>query len=65
MLTPSVDRFETLFSNDRLDGVATLADSLSGKVREHGYWDGARDRMPLAQVDALESEKCTACRCRF
>lgn len=56
VLTPSVDRFETLFSNDRLDGVATLADGLSGEVREHGYWGGARDRMPLAQVDALEPE---------
>ncbi|GAA4751942.1 phenylacetaldoxime dehydratase family protein [Modestobacter marinus] len=55
MLTPSVDRFETLFSNDRLEGVARLADGLSGEIREHGYWGGARDRLPLAQTDALDA----------
>jgi len=53
-LTPSVDRFETLFSNDRLEGVARLADQLSGEIREHGYWGGARDRIPLAQTDGLD-----------
>jgi aldoxime dehydratase len=56
LLTPSVDRFETLFSNDRLEGVARLADGLSGDVREHAYWGGARDRIPLAQTDGLEPE---------
>lgn len=56
VLTPSVDRFETLFSNDRVEGVSALADALSGEVREHGYWGGSRDRMPLAQIDALEPE---------
>jgi len=56
ILTPSVDRFETLFSNDRVEGVAVLADHLSGEVREHGYWGGSRDRVPLAQTDGLESE---------
>jgi aldoxime dehydratase len=55
-LTPSVDRFETLFSNDRLEGVARLADELSGEIREHGYWGGARDRLPVAQTDALDPE---------
>jgi aldoxime dehydratase len=54
LLTPSVDRFETLFSNDRLEGVARLAGGLSGEIREHGYWGGARDRIPLAQTDPLE-----------
>lgn len=53
VLVPSVDRFETLFSSDRVDGVSTLADGLSGEVREHAYWGGARDRLPLAQTDAL------------
>jgi aldoxime dehydratase len=55
VLTPSVDRFETLFSNDRLEGVARLADGLSGEIREHGYWGGARDRLALAQTDPLDA----------
>jgi aldoxime dehydratase len=53
VLTPSVDRFETLFSNDRLEGVARLSGELSGEIREHGYWGGARDRLPLGQTDEL------------
>jgi aliphatic aldoxime dehydratase len=52
---PSVSRFETLFSNDRREGVACLADALSGQVAEHAYWGGARDRLPLAQTDPLAS----------
>ncbi|MEV6872195.1 phenylacetaldoxime dehydratase family protein [Amycolatopsis sp. NPDC051128] len=54
VLRPSTSRFETLFSNDRIEGVAHLAGTLSGEVREHAYWGGARDRIPLAQRDALE-----------
>jgi aldoxime dehydratase len=50
---PSTSRFETLFSNDRPEGIALLADELSGEVTEHAYWGGARDRMPLAQTDPL------------
>lgn len=50
---PSTARFETLFSNDRLEGVARLAGTLSGEVAEHAYWGGARDRLPLAQTDPL------------
>lgn len=50
---PSASRFETLFSNDRREGIALLADGLSGEVCEHAYWGGARDRMPLAQTDPL------------
>ena len=34
---PSTARFETLFSNDRLEGVAQLAGTLSGEVAEHAY----------------------------
>jgi len=56
VLTPTVDRFETLFSNDRVEGVSVLADALSGEVREHGYWGGSRDRVPLAQVDSLDPD---------
>jgi aldoxime dehydratase len=50
---PSTARFETLFSNDRLEGIARLAGTLSGEVAEHAYWGGARDRLPLAQTDPL------------
>jgi aldoxime dehydratase len=50
---PAVTRFETLFSNDRREGIARLAGALSGEVAEHAYWGGARDRLPLAQTDPL------------
>ncbi len=62
LLTPSVDRFETLFSNDRLEGVARLAGGLSGEIREHGYWGGARDRIPLSQTDPLDPGPAPAVR---
>lgn len=52
-LSPSVTRFETLFSNDRPEGVSNLAEGLSGEVLEHGYWGGVRDRLPVAQEDVL------------
>ncbi|GLY39853.1 phenylacetaldoxime dehydratase [Amycolatopsis sp. NBRC 101858] len=54
VVRPSTARFETLFSNDRVEGVAHLADTLSGEVREHAYWGGARDRVPLGQRDRLD-----------
>jgi aldoxime dehydratase len=50
---PAVTRFETLFSNDRREGIARLSGSLSGEVAEHAYWGGVRDRLPLAQTDPL------------
>lgn len=53
VVQPSVRRFETLFSNDRPEGIAVAGDGLSGEIQEHGYWGGARDRMPLAQTDPL------------
>src|SRR5262249_6337632 len=54
VLQPSARRFETLFSSDRADGVSVAADTLSGEIQEHGYWGGARDRIPLAQTDRLD-----------
>jgi aldoxime dehydratase len=51
---PSTSRFETLFSNDRIEGVTHLADTLSSEVAEHAYWGSARDRLPLAQTNPLE-----------
>ncbi|MEV4313833.1 phenylacetaldoxime dehydratase family protein [Actinocrispum sp. NPDC049592] len=53
VVRPPIQRFETLFSNDRVEGVAVAADRLSGEIQEHGYWGGARDRIPLAQSDTL------------
>lgn len=54
VLQPSTRRFETLFSSDRADGVSVAAQKLSGEIQEHGYWGGARDRIPLAQTDPLD-----------
>ncbi|OZF48508.1 phenylacetaldoxime dehydratase family protein [Rhodococcus sp. 14-2470-1a] len=55
VIRPTVDRYETLFSSTgRLEGVATLTDSLSGQIEEHAYWGGVRDRIPRSQHDALK-----------
>ncbi|BCH24263.1 phenylacetaldoxime dehydratase family protein [Mesorhizobium sp. L-8-3] len=54
VLRPSIDRYETLFSSTgRPEGVGALADGLSGMVREHAYWGGMRDRIPLSQTDDM------------
>ncbi|OZD67510.1 phenylacetaldoxime dehydratase [Rhodococcus sp. 05-340-1] len=54
IIRPTVDRYETLFSSTgRMEGVATLTDSLSGTIEEHAYWGGVRDRIPLSQSDSL------------
>lgn len=50
VLQPTVERFETLFSSDVPEGVARVANGLSGVIQEHAYWGGMRDRMPLAQT---------------
>jgi aldoxime dehydratase len=53
IVRPATERFETLFSSDVLEGVACLAEGLSGVVQEHAYWGGARDRIPLSQTDDM------------
>ena len=53
IVRPATERFETLFSSDVLEGVACLAEGLSGVVQEHAYWGGARDRIPLSQTNDL------------
>jgi aldoxime dehydratase len=54
IVMPGVARYETLFSSpDRAEGIATLAQGMSGMVMEHAYWGGARDRIPASQTDAL------------
>ena len=52
--SPGAERFETLFSTSNgLEGVARLAEAVSGEVLEHGYWGSMRDRFAIAQTDAL------------
>jgi aldoxime dehydratase len=54
VLRPGVSRYETLFSSlGRPEGVAVLADGMSGEVLEHAYWGGMRDRIPLSQTDEM------------
>jgi aldoxime dehydratase len=56
IVCPKATHFETLFSTpDRFEGVAVLADALSDEIQEHGYWGGARDRLPIAQTDGLRT----------
>src|SRR6201994_4969510 len=54
VLRPGVARYETLFSSlGRPEGVAALADGMSGEVQEHAYWGGMRDRIPLSQTSEM------------
>lgn len=47
---------ETLFSaDDRPAGLAVLGRSMIGPVAEHGYWGGARDRIPASAHDELHA----------
>src|SRR6202167_4460809 len=54
VLSPAVDHYETLFSSlGRPEGVAVLADELSGDIMEHAYWGGMRDRIPVSATAFL------------
>jgi aldoxime dehydratase len=54
VVRPTVREHETIFgARSRPEGIAVLAESFSGEIREHGYWGGMRDRMPAAQTDPL------------
>jgi aldoxime dehydratase len=54
VLRPSVEGYETLFSSlGRPEGVAVLADAMSGEIQEHAYWGGMRDRIPLSQTSDM------------
>ena len=56
VLRPGVARYETLFSSlGRPEGVAVIAEGMSGEVQEHAYWGGMRDRIPLSQTDAMSA----------
>jgi aldoxime dehydratase len=54
IVSPRVEQFGTMFNTpDRLEGVGVAMGGLSTDVQAHGYWGSARDRIPLAQTDAL------------
>src|SRR5258708_10748358 len=54
VLYPSVEGYETLFSSlGRPEGVAVLADTMSGEVQEHAYWAGMRDRIALSRTSDM------------
>src|SRR5271169_5220939 len=54
VLRPVVARYETLFSSlGRPEGVTVIADGMSGEVKEHAYWGGMRDRIPLSQTSEM------------
>ena len=54
ILSPNMDGYETLFSSlGRPEGVAVIADNLSGEIQEHAYWGGMRDRIPKSQNDPM------------
>jgi len=55
MLCAKASDFETLFSTERFEGLAAIADdSPVHDIHEHGYWGSMRDRLPAAQTSALE-----------
>jgi len=52
------DHRETLFSaDDRPAGLASLGTRLIGPITEHGYWGGARDRIPRSALETLATER--------
>ncbi|PWN22609.1 hypothetical protein BCV69DRAFT_151620 [Microstroma glucosiphilum] len=58
---PSMDRFETVFSNAAsLEGAAVLSSHMSGAIEEHGYWGSARDRFAVGQHDPMSAVR-SAC----
>ncbi|KAF2641504.1 phenylacetaldoxime dehydratase [Massarina eburnea CBS 473.64] len=58
VLSPSLERFETVFSNHSApEGAANMQESISGEMEEHGYWGSMRDRLAAAQADKLVGGK--------
>lgn len=54
---PSIDRFETVFSDNSVpEGAAHMREGISGPMKEHVYWGSMRDRLPASQTDALVGE---------
>ncbi|SMR46619.1 unnamed protein product [Zymoseptoria tritici ST99CH_1E4] len=60
VLLPSIDRFETVFSdNNEPEGAAFMREGVSGPIKEHVYWGSMRDRLPVAQVNELHGDRMT------
>ncbi|CAI6338865.1 unnamed protein product [Periconia digitata] len=61
VLSPSLERFETIFSNHSApEGAANMQEKISGELEEHGYWGSMRDRLAAAQTDQLTGDKWEA-----
>ena len=46
VLRPTIDRFETVFSNpENPEGAANMQERISGEMEEHAYWGSMRDRL--------------------
>ncbi|GKT94851.1 phenylacetaldoxime dehydratase [Colletotrichum tofieldiae] len=58
VFSPTIDRFETVFSNNEVpEGAAHMRERVIGLIKEHVYWGSMRDRMAAAQSDELVGEK--------
>ena len=58
LFSPSLDRFETVFSDNVVpEGAAHMRESISGEIQEHTYWGSMRDRLPASQTDHLVGAK--------
>ena len=58
VLRPTVDRFETVFSNpEHPEGAANMQEKISGEMEEHAYWGSMRDRLAAAQDQELKGSK--------
>lgn len=57
---PSVDRYETLYSNlmngKEIEGGGSLGTGVSGLIREHVYWGSMRDRLAISQTNELKGK---------
>ncbi len=57
LVTPSVERFETIHSSvEQREGISAMASGMSGMVEEHFYWGSARDRFAVSQHNPLWAE---------
>ncbi|KAF2216613.1 hypothetical protein CERZMDRAFT_33241 [Cercospora zeae-maydis SCOH1-5] len=55
---PTLDRFETVFSDNVVpEGAAYMRSSMSGEMQQHVYWGSMRDRLAAAQTDHLAGER--------
>lgn len=54
IIAPEHDRFETLLSSPAFThGISVRSESISEPIKEHLYWGGMRDRLPVSAIDPL------------